>query len=131
MYTVRKVRRNRYAAYHRERGRQVGRALGKWCCCLMVITTASCGVPPSEFLRNAQGHATEETVRAHLGPPTSEKTLEAGGKLWKYEYRITRPIPVCRDIPASDCVRGKFECTEYILRFNGEGALQDWQEQSC
>jgi hypothetical protein len=97
----------------------------------MVLALASCGVQPSEFLRNAPGQATEETVRVHLGPPASVETSESGGRIWRYEYRVTRPIPVCRDIPASDCVRGQLDCREYFLRFDGEGILQDWTEQSC
>lgn len=91
----------------------------------------ACGIYLSDVLKDLPIGATEEMVRSRLGAPLLIETLKSGERQWVYRNRVAQPIPVCRDIPVSDCVRGKFDCTEYLLRFNEENILQDWQERTC
>ncbi len=53
-----------------------------------------------------------------------------GNTVWIYEYRVNRLIPVCRDIPASDGVRGRQECTGYHLTFDTGKILRSWSKHT-
>lgn len=97
----------------------------------MIQAVPACGTYPAEVLQDLPIGATEEVVQSRLGAPVSVETLQSGERQWTYRHRVAQPIPVCRDIPVSDCVRGKFDCTDYLLRFNEEGILQGWQTRTC
>ncbi len=97
-------------------------------CALML---ASCALGSEDYLRDALDHATQSDIAARWGPPVMERRGADGTTVWTYEYQVNRPIPVCRDIPASDCVRGRQECTAYHLVFDTEKILHSWTKHPC
>ncbi|MDP3092566.1 MAG: hypothetical protein Q8N04_17970 [Nitrospira sp.] len=96
-----------------------------------VLMLASCAQEFEEYLQVTLDQATQNDIAERVGPPVTERTDANGNTVWIYEYRVNRPIPVCRDIPASDCVRGKQECTAYHLTFNREKILRSWTTHLC
>jgi hypothetical protein len=96
-----------------------------------VSMLASCAQGYEEYLHDMLDQATQNDIAERLGPPVTERTDANGNTVWTYEYRVNRPIPVCRDIPASDCVRGKQECTAYHLTFDAEKILRSWTTHPC
>jgi hypothetical protein len=66
---------------------------------------ASCALGSEAYLQDSFDHATQSDIAAQWGPPVTERREADGTTVWTYEYRVNSPIPVCRDIPVSDCVR--------------------------
>lgn len=97
--------------------------------CVSIL--ASCALGSEEYLRKVLDHATQRDIAARWGPPVMEGRGANGNTVWTYEYRVNRPIPVCRDIPATDCVRGRQECTAYHLTFDAEKILRSWTKHPC
>ncbi len=92
---------------------------------------ASCALGSEEYLRGAVDHATQSDIAALWGLPVTEQRGTDGTTVWTYEYRVNRPPPVCRDIPVSDCVRGRQECTAYHLAFDTNKILRHWTKYPC
>jgi hypothetical protein len=97
--------------------------------CLSML--ASCALGSEDYLRHALGRATQNDLAARWGPPLIEQQGPDGTTVWTYEYRVNRPVPVCRDIPVSDCVRGRQECTAFHLTFDMEKILRNWTKHPC
>jgi hypothetical protein len=83
-----------------------------------------------EYLGHAVHQATLDEIITKLGPPYARHEAPEATIL-TYQYWMTRPIAVCRDIPQSDCVRGKRECDQYVLMFDADNVLRDWKRQGC
>lgn len=101
---------------------------------VLVLSTsivASCALGSEDYLREAVDQATQSDIAARWGRPVREQREADGTTVWTYEYRVNRPIPVCRDIPVSDCVRGRQECAAYHLTFDGEKMLRSWTKHPC
>lgn len=98
---------------------------------LCVSNLMSCALGSEDYLRDSLDHATQSDIAARWGLPMTERRDADGNTVWIYEYRVNRPIPVCRDIPASDCVRGRQECTGYHLTFDTGKILRSWSKHTC
>ncbi len=76
------------------------------------------------YLKSAQGRATQEEVRQHLGKPTLVASSKAGEPIWVYEvYQIE---------PGSQQSWAAFGswCDEYVLTFDRQGILRQWAHKS-
>lgn len=101
---------------------------------VLVLSTsmlASCALGSEEYLREVVDHATQSDISARWGPPVTEQRGADGVTVWTYEYRVNRLIPVCRDIPVSDCMRGRQDCTAYYLTFDTEKILRRLTKHPC
>jgi hypothetical protein len=98
---------------------------------ILCVSILSCALGSEDYLRDSLNHATQSDVAARWGPPVTERREADETTVWTYEYRVNRPIPVCRDIPASDCVRGRQECISYHLTFDAEKVLRSWTKHIC
>ncbi|MEW6248106.1 MAG: hypothetical protein AB1555_15535 [Nitrospirota bacterium] len=92
---------------------------------------ASCALGSEDYLRDSLDLATQNDIVARWGLPAMEQPGADGTTVLTYEYRVNRLIPVCRDIPVSDCVRGRQECIAYRLTFDTEKILRRWTKHPC
>jgi hypothetical protein len=93
----------------------------------LTITMTGCSLfQPKEaiFLHDAQNRATQNEVRAALGPPQAAASTQSGGSVWIYE--IHQIEPGCQ---STWCSTGSW-CDEYVLTFDTGGILREWTRQS-
>jgi hypothetical protein len=78
----------------------------------------------TRYLRSAQGQATQEQVKQHLGAPRTAKVSPAGETVWVYEVREVEP-----GAQNSWAAAGSW-CDEYALTFDKSGVLREWTHKS-
>lgn len=78
----------------------------------------------TQYLRMAQGQATQEQVRQNLGAPRATKTSQAGETVWVYEVREVEPGGQNTWVAAGSW------CDEYVLTFDKSGVLREWTHKS-
>jgi len=92
---------------------------------LVVVSGCSLIVPrETQYLRSAQGQATQEQVRQNLGAPRVSKTSQAGETIWIYEVREVEPGSQNTWASAGSW------CDEYALTFDTRGVLREWTHKS-
>lgn len=66
-----------------------------------------------QFLRKAEGRASQEEVSNRLGDPLKTEKLSTGGEVWTYE----------------DCIGriGSHSCVRYFLTFDDRLILREWK----
>mgnify|MGYP003417069835 CR=1 FL=1 len=88
---------------------------------LSSLVLASCTPWRAEFLEDVKGKANQDAVVMRLGPPTSEKVLSTGDAVWIYRYTGA----------AVGQSGGGTWCKEYLLKFDSQKVLRDWNRQNC
>ncbi len=88
---------------------------------LTVATLASCTPWRVEYLEDAKGRATQDDVTMKFGPPMGERRLSTGDAVWIYRYTGA-------DVGQSG---GSTWCREYVLRFDPQRILREWNRQKC
>lgn len=84
---------------------------------LSILILTSCAIWPDSYLKSAVNHSTQDTVAKYFGPPHLSRELSTGEEVWLYGF--------------SNSI-GSIGCTSYILTFDREKILRDWQWQpSC
>jgi hypothetical protein len=78
----------------------------------------------TQYLRAAQGQATQAQVKQHLGVPKTTKVSQAGETIWVYEVRELEPGGQNTWVAAGSW------CDEYALTFDENGVLQAWTHKS-
>lgn len=74
------------------------------------------------YLRGAQDRATQEEVKARLGPPAAIKADPAGESSWVYQIR--------QEQSGSRMTAPGMWCDEYVLTFDEQGILRRWTHRS-
>lgn len=89
----------------------------------LMVAMAGCVFLPKEtrYLHRAQGRATQEDVREHLGAPKFTD-MKAGETIWVYQVREQQP--------GGRAVTPGTWCDEYVLTFDGRAVLQHWTHAS-
>lgn len=88
---------------------------------MLVSAVAGCALfipKESLYLREAQGHATQNDVKQQLGEPAMVAANAAGERLWVYQYR--------EEDPGSRWTSVGMRCDEYVLTFDREAVLRGW-----
>jgi len=67
----------------------------------------------ADYFKQHVNRVSRDAVAQRFGPPHRAQALTTGGAVWAYESR------------------DRSECTAYILRFDQEQVLGDWQAQRC
>lgn len=121
---------------------------------LFLLILISCAQEPwrAAYLRSVQGEATPDQIRGKLGPPDMVAKQDAGGEVWKYQFRTppSIPQPAPNPVTASNnpnvaaferglqsgqsavaAVQAKGSCVQYIVEFNDADILQTWQRMDC
>ncbi|HEV8540331.1 MAG TPA: hypothetical protein VGQ60_04140 [Nitrospiraceae bacterium] len=93
----------------------------------LLLLGAGCSVfIPKEtlYLHEARGHATQEEVRAKLGPPLMTATSKQGDPVWVYNVYFA-------DTTAQNSwgAPGTW-CDEYVLTFDKKGILSGYNHKS-
>jgi hypothetical protein len=84
---------------------------------LIMLILTSCASWPDTYLKTATHHSTQDEVAKYLGPPHLTRELSTGESVWSYGFTNTA---------------GGIGCTAYVLTFDREKILRDWQWQpSC
>ena len=91
-----------------------------------LIIAASCllsGCTPwrVEYLEEVTGRATQDEITLKLGPPMAERTLSTSETVWLYRYSGA----------SVDQYGGGTWCREYILKFDTQKILKEWNRQKC
>ena len=87
---------------------------------LSVLGLVSCNWR-SSYLEEATGRANQDAVTMKLGPPMGERTLSNGDAVWIYRYSGA-------NMGESG---GSTWCREYLLRFDSQKILREWNKQKC
>jgi len=89
---------------------------------LLVVGCSLFEAEEAVYLRSAQGLATQEEVKARLGPPAAIKAAPAGESSWVYQIR--------QEQSGSRMTAPGLWCDEYVLTFDSQGVLRRWTHRS-
>lgn len=92
-----------------------------WPIVLAIFLFSSCTPWRVEYLEEVNGRATQDEIALKLGPPMSERTLGTSETVWLYRYTGAE----------TNQHRGSTWCREYILRFDNQKILRQWNRQTC
>jgi hypothetical protein len=79
----------------------------------LMLGLVACESERERYFRKHVNQASQDAVAQRFGPPHRIQELTTGGAVWSYEYR------------------DRSDCTVYILRFDQEKVLRDWNERPC
>lgn len=88
---------------------------------LNALGLLSCTSWRAEYLGEAMGRANQDAVIMKLGPPMGERMLTNGDAVWVYRYTGA-------SVGQSG---GGTWCQEYVLRFDSQKILREWNRQKC
>ncbi len=90
---------------------------------LCVVSLFGCIPTPwrAKYLADVKGQANQDAVTIKLGPPTGERVLSNGDAVWIYRYTGA----------AVGESGGGTWCMEYLLRFDSQKILREWNRQNC
>jgi hypothetical protein len=80
---------------------------------LLTLGLVACESEQERYFRKHVNQVSQDAVARRFGPPHRAQELTTGGTVWSYEYR------------------DRSDCTVYILRFDQENVLRDWNERTC
>jgi hypothetical protein len=80
---------------------------------LLTLTLMACESERERYFEKHVNQASQDAVAQRFGPPHRVQELSTGGAVWSYEYR------------------NRSDCAVYILRFDPEKILRDWNERTC
>jgi len=90
-----------------------------WLITAVISLFIGCTSLKGQYLQDVIGEATQEDIVQQFGPPTEERELPTGGKVWLYRFKRYSPV-------ASSSV-----CEGYELRFDDQKILTQWNRFSC
>jgi hypothetical protein len=79
----------------------------------LMLGLVACESERERYFRKHVNQISQDAVARRFGPPHRAQELITGGAVWSYEYR------------------DRSDCTIYILRFDQENVLRDWNERTC
>jgi hypothetical protein len=79
----------------------------------LMLGLVACESERERYFRKHVNQISQDAVARRFGPPHRAQELTTGGAVWSYEYR------------------DRSDCTVYILRFDQENVLRDWNERTC
>jgi hypothetical protein len=79
----------------------------------LMLGLVACESERERYFRKHVNQVSQDGVTRQFGPPHRAQVLTTGGTVWSYEYR------------------DRSDCTVYILRFDQENVLRDWNERKC
>jgi hypothetical protein len=79
----------------------------------LTLGLVACESERERYFRKHVNQVSQDAVARRFGPPHRAQELTTGGAVWSYEYR------------------DRSDCTVYILRFDQENVLRDWNERTC
>ncbi len=91
---------------------------------LLVLVATSCGLIETQYFKDRVNEVTQERVARRYGPPHKAEPLQNGGETWIYYDRGSATASY------AGYAESKY-CRTYILSFDKEGVLRDWNEQTC
>ena len=80
---------------------------------LMTLALVACESEQAGYFKKHVNQVSQDAVVRRFGPPHRAQELTTGDMVWSYEYR------------------DRSDCTVYILRFDPEKVLRDWNERPC
>jgi hypothetical protein len=80
---------------------------------LLTLGLVGCESERERYFRKHLHQVSQDAVAQRFGPPHRALELTTGGAVWSYEYR------------------DRSDCMVYILRFDPEKVLRDWNERPC
>ena len=80
---------------------------------LMTLALVACESEQAGYFKKHVNQVSQDAVVRRFGPPHRAQELTTGDMVWSYEYR------------------NRSDCTVYILRFDPEKVLRDWNERPC
>ncbi len=89
---------------------------------LVSLALLSCAPGPDRYLKSNVGKATQEDVKAQLGPPDHIDTLGDGGARWKYVIHVSYATYL------TYANRDSETCYSYELTFDAQKVLRKWSE---
>jgi len=93
----------------------------RWFIVLPIFLLSCCTPWRVEYLEEVTGRATQDEVAFKLGPPVSERTLSSGEIVWLYRYTGA----------VVGQAGGNTWCREYVLKFDAQKILRQWNYQKC
>jgi len=78
---------------------------------LLFFTISACTRWRAEYLEEVKGRANQDDIAQRLGAPTNTHKLNKGGEVWTYEV----------------CSAGGTGCVYYVLTFDEQQTLRNWQ----
>lgn len=105
------------------------RILNRMAIAFVLVTLISC-VPKRTpwrvtYLSEVANHATQDDVTMRLGAPHSSRILSDGRTVWTYRYYSGAVVGSAGNIVGSSA------CSEYILTFDQDNVLREWNRQRC
>ena len=88
---------------------------------LCMVSLFGCTPWRAKYLADVKGQANQDAVTIKLGPPTGERVLSNGDAVWIYRYTGA----------AVGESGGGTWCMEYLLRFDSQKILREWNRQNC
>ncbi len=90
---------------------------------LLMLVTISCGLE-THYFKDRVNEVSQERVARRYGPPHKVESLQNGGETWIYYDRGSATASY------AGYAESKY-CRAYLLSFDKEGVLRDWNEQIC
>ncbi len=91
---------------------------------LLVFVAMSCGLIETQYFKDRVNEVSQERVARRYGPPHKAEPLQNGGEMWIYYDRGSATASY------AGYAESKY-CRAYLLSFDKEGVLRDWNEQTC
>lgn len=93
-----------------------------WLLVAAALLFSGCTSWRAEYLEEVTGRATQDEITLKLGPPMSERSLSGGESVWLYHYT---------GAPVGLYGGGTKECWAYVLKFDIQKILRQWNSQKC
>lgn len=97
-------------------GRRPARLVAAW----LTVALFACAPIPDHYLNRQAGRATQDNVRAELGPPDYTKDLGDGRTAWIYAVKWSTATYLTYADPDAEV------CNEYTLTFDAQKILRKW-----
>jgi hypothetical protein len=95
--------------------------MSSWIIVIVILLSAGCTPWRAEYLEDVTGRATQDEITMKLGPPMAERNLSSGETVWLYRYTGAN----------ANQYGGSTWCGEYVLKFDIDKILRQWNRQKC
>jgi len=92
---------------------------------LTLLVLVSCAAWQDRYLGEVVNRVTQDEVAKKLGPPHRTMELSAGESVSTYEYRSVKVVG------GAGSVVGTSDCKTYVLTFDQNKVLREWQRRDC
>ncbi len=89
-----------------------------------ILGLVACTELDAEYFQNRVNDATSEVVARRYGPPHQLDRRQDGGMVWTYFDRGSGTVSY------TGVARSSY-CHKYVLTFDQQEVLRDWQRQEC